>query len=128
MSTYEIDSNEMYRTCSKCGMYKPLSEFSFLKTGRYCVRCKECNYNDYVKKNKEKNYFTVSKYETSEKKEEGIPKWILRNLKFYGNCCVNINTYDKYASEFDKIADIDNVDLENCYKLVRKKEVELVDD
>lgn len=122
MNRYEIDPSEMYRTCSKCGKYKPLSEFSFLKSGRYCVRCKECNYNDYLKKSKEKSYFTVSKYQNRLDEEVGIPKWILRNLRLYGNCCVKKTTYEKYASELENLVYIADVDLENCFKIVKRPE------
>ena len=83
------------------------------------TKCKDCNYNDYVKKNKSKNYFTVSKYSNGIKEEpKGLPKWILRNLNNFGNCCINKKTYEKYEDELNLIAYIDEgVDLDNCYKI-----------
>lgn len=112
-----LNYNEMYRTCTKCGVTKPLSDFSFMKSGKYCKRCKDCNYSDYMMKNHNTSYIDVSKYLNNSNESTGMPLWILRNLKLYGNCCINKRTYDKYAEEIEEIA-IKQEEIENCYKIV----------
>lgn len=120
-----IEIDEMFRVCNKCGVRKPISEFNYFNSGKYCKRCRDCNYSDYAMKNGNKGYYNLIR--KNRNYTECLPKWVLRNLKNFGNCCIGKTLYEKYSKEIDEIAYIRNEVGDNCYAIVKKKECDLND-